>query len=93
MTGTPDFAPPENGKTPSPGGRISEYGFPALASTDLVSCLAQTVLESLEDMERECGLKKMSAWSDDRMHGESQILFAEIAALKARLKEIAAGIY
>ena len=56
---------------------------PASARADLISCLARTILESLEDMERQSGLEKIKASPCKQICEESRTLLEEIAALKA----------
>jgi hypothetical protein len=62
------------------------------AQAELISYLAQTVLEQLEEMERETALQNIKDLPPERLNPETRSLTKEIAGLKARLRWIAQGM-
>lgn len=58
---------------------------------DLIMILARTVLERLEEIEKESGLDGCPALADD-IKNEGLQLMKEIAGFKARLRWIAEGM-
>ncbi len=88
---------PEQDQTPITEGScpikscLTGYNSSESSRIDLVSCLAQTILEGLEDMEREKWIGEMKALPPE-IALERQRLLREISALKARLRGLAQGV-
>ncbi|MEQ8175014.1 MAG: hypothetical protein ABRQ26_08060 [Syntrophomonadaceae bacterium] len=82
-----------------PGKPIQHEGRPAQSSLrdggvmeqDLIMILARTVIERLEEVERESALNSCPDLNDEVRNEERQLL-KEIAGFKARLRWIAEGM-